>query len=51
VYPEAIASLATCQLHEAHLATECVAIDARYIDVATTTAGELDEWCGIELSG
>ncbi len=51
VYPKAVASLASCQLHEAHLAAECVAIDARYIDVATTTARELDERRGIEFSG
>ena len=51
VYSEAITSLASCQLHESHLAAECVAVDARYIDVATTTARELDERRGIELGG
>ena len=51
VYPKAVASLTSCQLHEAHLAAECVAVDARYIDVATTTARELDERRGIEFCG
>ena len=49
MYAEAIASLWPCQLHETHLATQRVTVDAGYIDAAVTIARKLDEGGRVEL--
>ena len=51
MYAETIASLWPCQLHESHLATQWMTVDAGYVDEAVTIAGKLDEGCCIELGG